>query len=357
MLTPARFLLAAFVIAGFSIATDIYAHLTEPALTTVDLTTIPGDDKTNYWEQRIDIAGTNQAQMEFIASANSVPPNDQHAEAHLFFDAVYRRMGGEAIKLCDDLFRYACFHVMTARSVENGGVVAGKDLYDFCTEKLGIYAYDCHHGIGHGILKLFDDTEKNLVQALEICDSLHSSDSPAPSHGCLGGVIMEYNMRTMYTGNEEPRPLTVATALEPCISLTKKDHRIACALWQPQWWIASYKKTDSIELSAHLGELCRALAVTDSELYRYCILGIGYRSASIVDLEPSKTAEICEAIDSNSEIRFICQKTAAVRFANYFPLEKALMACNGLEGTRVNGCRVKVEQELQARPPVAHDQS
>lgn len=338
-----RISIGALLILAIAFGITFYAISTESAVETVDLSAMTPEEKTMYWKDRIQGVGNAQAYTEFKASTPSVKPNEMHWEAHIFGDALYDLQGLSGIKTCDTHAEYACFHAFMIRAVQEYGAEAAGKLHAVCIEELGEFAHECLHGMGHGILGVLGHTDEGLARAVDICDDYPDPNPAMSKYGCTSGAVMEFNMYTMNSGKETPRPFSDAIASEPCRSMNGRENRRACTFWQPQWWIASLRHEPPLTMAKHIGELCRAMNTDDPEMYRVCIEGIGNRISSSIDFDPARTAETCSAIDPDLNTRYTCHIFTAFRFSRYFPLEKAYVACDGLPESDANRCRTTLK--------------
>ena len=326
-----------------TIALSFYTPSTESAVQGVDLSSMTHEEKSLHWETRIQDVGNAQAYEEFKASTPSVKPNEMHWEAHIFGDALYDLQGLSGIETCDTHAEYACFHAFMIRAIDEFGPTAAGKLHAVCIEQLGEFAHECLHGMGHGILGVLGHTKEALARAVDICDDYPNPNPAMSKYGCTSGAVMEFNMYTMNSGTETPRPFSDAIALEPCLSMEGRENREACTFWQPQWWIASLKHEPPLTMAKHIGRLCRAMNVDDTEMYHVCVQGIGNRISSSIDFDPARTAETCLAIDPDPETRYVCHIFTAFRFSRYFPLEKAQTACDGLPTEDAQRCRTHLK--------------
>ena len=83
--------LIGITIAAILLSAAAYAKTSESALRTVDLTTLPYEEKTPYWEGRVRDAGADRAYEEFKAAIDSVPRVERHWE---FDGKNYRTLRG-----------------------------------------------------------------------------------------------------------------------------------------------------------------------------------------------------------------------------------------------------------------------
>jgi len=340
----ATFTAGTLVVFAAVLVSALYVTNAESAIRSVDLSTMTHDEKVSHWKNRIETTSDDHAYQEFKASAPSVQPNEVHWELHIFSDALYDLEGLGAIETCDTQADYACFHAVMIRAVDEYGASGAGKLYGVCIEQLGEYAHECLHGIGHGLLSLFGYSMDGLARAVDICDDYPDPNPRMAKYGCTSGAVMEFNMHTMNSGAETPRPFSFDIALEPCLSMESRENREACTFWQPQWWIASLKHEPPLTMAKHIGELCRAMNENDTKMYHVCVQGIGNRISSVIDFDPSRTAEICLAIDPDPEARFVCHRATAFRFSRYFPLEKAATACDGLSKSESDRCRTRLSE-------------
>lgn len=333
-----RFGLIALIPITLALIVSAYILNTAGALDTDEFKNLPDEKKGAYWEGRIHKVGEDRAYKEYKTLTTVLPPVQQHWELHVFGNALYTTGGLEAIKTCDATHDYACYHAFMISDIQEFGTGAARRLHGVCVDLFGQSAFSCLHGLGHALVASLGYDEESLSKALDVCDE---NPDPNPSmllYGCLNGAFMEFNTPMTISGYE-PRSFSDAEAFEPCNSITDRSRKIACTYTQLYWWFSSLKHEDPSTRLTHVGNLCRSMNTHDPELYRICIQGAGNAMDSTIDYEPTKAADACSHIDSEPTMQALCQKFAAFRFTRYFPLEKALLACDGGSNTSSLECR------------------
>jgi len=300
-------------------------------------------EKLEHWQERIQKVGASAAYRELDESIHHFGSGRRHTEAHIFGEALYSTEGLQGMATCDSRFTYGCFHSFVLQAVLEEGTVATQKLYEGCKSALGPVSDNCEHGIGHGIMSTFEYNIEGLKKALVICDSL----SP-PSHivaGCAGGVFMEYGVRSMVNeGSTDMRPFVLEEVLEPCTSLSE-PYLGSCAHWQTQWWISTApERDDDVEMATKMGAWCKQMPGGE-RAYILCLEGIARRMISLTNGKPEKTAEFCARVTSDPDYQYKCQVMSAKRFAYYYPLTKAIRACDDLPPAQLATCQERTTAE------------
>jgi hypothetical protein len=332
--------IAVLLTAGAITASITHAYYKHPINPTFNAVTMSFDQKMEYWTQQILTDGGPAAYLEFAEAVKGLSYIQQHDEGHIFGDVLYRVEGLPGIAACDGRFHYSCFHAFSIRGVQEKGADGAQELYDACRNRLGPTSNHCEHGIGHGILGLFggDYSFDELQEALATCDSLTPASNP--THGCAGGVFMEYAVHSMNTGSTNPRLFSEEEKLEPCVSLPQK-YREPCAFWQPMWWLAAdAEASDGQEMAQRMGLWCKEMSerIIISE---HCIRGIAHMMLKLTHENPSDTVTMCEAATSNRNHRYLCHQKSAERVMYYHSVDDSLLACDGLTKYQRDLCTQK----------------
>lgn len=304
---------------------------------------LSAEEKLAHWEKRIQKHGGPAAYRELADSIHHFGTVRQHIEGHLFGKALHTVEGLKGVATCDNRFMYACYHAFMGQAIWKEGTGAAQKLHEECRSTLGFASENCEHGLGHGIMGTFEYNIGGLKKALAACSAL----SP-PSHmvaGCHGGVFMEYSLR--FVGNEgavDMRPFVLSEVLEPCTELDD-PYLGSCAHWQTQWWIMTApEKKDGLKMATSMGAWCAKMP-GGKPAYLLCLEGIARRMKSLTGGKPEKTAEFCANVTSNSSYLYRCHVQSAERFAYYYPLPKAILACDGLPSEQLTTCRDRTTAE------------
>lgn len=252
-------------------------------------------DKTHYselrssWKKAIQTHGGQEAYAQFKESVDSVSI-DEHTQAHIFGEALYKVEGLEGISVCDQSMRFGCYHSFFGQAIHEHGIDILPELDAACRANYGDTDTKCQHGLGHGVLVYTGYDE--LVGALELCRSI-SSD---PTGGCSGGVFMEYNYHTM----EEVEEGTYMRVLgenkfEPCDTLPEEFHQ-SCYLEQVQLWAATFNYDFT-----YIGTLCQTLA-RETGAFDSCFRGIGNHLADTVAFDTEAIITGCNNMSSTDAI-------------------------------------------------------
>ena len=258
-----------------------------------------GDSQKTYstvWDDRIQHIGPETAYSELIEQSGAYSKGALHEMAHEFGGALYRNVGLEGILVCDTQFDYGCYHEFLGKAIADQGVGILRELNEQCQSLLSEPGF-CQHGIGHGIQAHVGYEKSDLKEALRLCSALPGND---PIGGCIGGVFMEYNFRTMLAEESTLREDTSLSS--PCQDL-QGAQQDACLFWQPQWWHGSlgYGKDEST--FATLGEHCRAVhnQLQDTSLDT-CLRGIGNILGTFDSVTTTTVQKLCMSADSSSRV-------------------------------------------------------
>lgn len=235
-------------------------------------------------------------------SATNTPTTVQglrlHTLGHVVSDKLYQQQGLEGVRHCTAEFSYSCFHSILSREILKRGDLEIKEIYEECGALTEV-ARDCPHGIGHGLVAL-NDYQDALIP-LEKCAELTEPNSNGIDD-CVTGVIMEFNMHTMWSpGGEEHRPLDERGLYYPCDSV-RKEYINECYDFHPKWWFAMYG-WDNYQ---KVGELCEV--VTDSEGRAWCFRRIGFNLREDPNLAVGEMKNTCMTMPSDDGQAYCLQK-------------------------------------------------
>lgn len=286
-------LLAVGVLAGLVWTVE---HIrSSPAPIGVDL--VPTEMRTIV-ERNITNFGIDASYARFKADFAHEPPNQQHAAAHVFGEALYKIAGTAGFAWCDPTFNFGCYHGFAGKAIAQEGLHIVSELDAVCQTRERSSA--CQHGLGHGILEYFGSTQ--LVQALEACSLTHQPD---PQAGCTSGVFMEYNGPFVISENKfVPREFDGAHPTSPCPELPEK-FQLSCFRQLPQWW-----KISSDMNFEGMGNLCTSVGAQKNR--DACFSGMGAIAGSIAQYVPDATVALCRDIhDPSGEVRCIVEASWA----------------------------------------------
>ena len=253
-------------------------------------------EERQYWGKQIDQIGPEKAYAE-IKNKYDGDITNSHGMMHLFGELLYDKLGTEGITVCDSYAGFGCFHGFFNKSVLSGGINATVSMAEECSKKYS-YGSGCHHGIGHIVLNL---KNYDINAALDFCKKL-SGFSPE-DNGCVGGVLMEYNQRTLREEDQsiKSRPWNESKPYSPCFEI-EKMFRSACAHEQPDWWKTAYNFD-----FPKMGKLCFGFG---SSLRYSCLKGIGRTASEKSEYDLEKTIAICNSLP-NLESTDMCKLGAA----------------------------------------------
>ncbi len=263
-----------------------------------------------YWRDRIEEIGADSAYEEFLAKYAGISIGEQHTQAHIFGNALYKAAGLPGITVCDRNFNFGCYHEFIGWAVQEHGLSVASSLNENCLEKYESVALGCQHGIGHGVLASLGYDYENLAQALEVCGELRAQPEVG---GCFGGAFMEYNLRTILGDESAPRPLDATLGRHYPCSRVETQYKNACYYEQPQWWQSLHfkdwgKKETRLPMFKHLGELCSQ--AKDLSYQIRCYRGIGTNAPPIVNSDLEEMKLVCQNMPNHTgEIN--CRAAAA----------------------------------------------
>lgn len=280
-----------------------------------------------YWKERIAQEGGIAAYADFKDAYKHATPQIQHTAAHSFGGALYAAEGVKGLGACDASFSYGCFHEFLGRAIEESGMGGVNTLNQACFDSMGMNkGLACTHGLGHGIQSYLGYSEEALRKALGACANLPYTD---PVGGCVGGVFMEYNLRTMQGERQQGVREPGTDLLAPCNRLSGPDQK-ACYFWQPQWWyqLEQNELRPQKATYEHMAALCRK-----SEYPAKCFEGIGNITPPSADFDLKKSKELCMYIPGDMSGWGYCLAGAAMIFySDDKTREEAPSLCEGLTG-------------------------
>lgn len=301
-----------------------------------------GDISNAHWQKQIENMGATTAYERFKEQAKK--SDSPHLEAHKFGGALYETKGIAGIEVCDASFAYGCYHELTGRAVNDRGKGALPEANAQCRESENFLS--CQHGIGHGILSVTGYKRDALISALDTCASLADADTIG---GCIGGVFMEYNLRTMLSIKRKEgsslRTLPDENVYAPCDTLSKTTHQEACYFWQPQLWIQNmFEQKDGYKTILQT-VTNRCMRLKNTAYRNRCVEGLG--NAFVGELSRRKiqhtnvASDICKYLPTGSD-RYRCIVHAAGAFiGNEDSRTKAAALCGSLPEEKEVSCREK----------------
>lgn len=255
------------------------------------------------WELRMREVGPAEAYEEFKKGYADAPFEDQHGNAHLIGDLLYRIAGIDGLSVCDESFAFGCYHSFFGAFLADHGTASVNELAEACREKFGDADTGCTHGIGHGIMEALG--RENLLEALELCEA---SGQTNPLYGCTSGLFMEYNDAIVVDESgiraEVRRP--GGDLREPCRSGVPERHKASCYYELALWWRHLFG--DDFE---KVGNLC---GTVEEDAYRdLCYRGWGTTVAENSSYAAENVVRICGLIQDEEGAAW-CASGAALRF-------------------------------------------
>jgi hypothetical protein len=296
---------------------------------------VPVSEWNAYWRSVIKDTSPRVAYNSLVATYANEVGGTQHEYAHRFGALLYEELGPAAIELCDDRFFYGCYHEVIGQTLINEGVGSLAELAAACGPDLG-----CQHGVGHGVVAFHGYNEVALSTALPECDKVAN---PEVIDGCLGGVFMEYNMRTMLSSDDdhELRTFDANDPLAPCAGMVNEAARASCYFWIPQWLLEVEYHEPYPERFTRVGSLCREHAGAYTSR---CFEGIGYNVNRYSEIDQRfSTPELC-SYAAQTEVEYVdCMILAAADYAGGPYEDRAITWCNEMSESHQSRCRTTIE--------------
>jgi hypothetical protein len=279
----------------------------------------------SYWTNRIRTIGGARAYQEFEQSVSGMSASDQHGLAHIFGGALYHSVGLAGITVCDTHFSYGCYHELIGDAIATEGLSAIDQASALCS---GIGA-GCKHGMGHGILSYFGYEQTDLKKAVAECDRVGVGGS---RQGCLGGVFMEYNMRTLASSHARDE---TADLYAPCDAYRGVAAE-SCYLYQPQWWWVEHFAPSTSTVSSsfkRMGMLCNELS---SDLRASCYKGVGFMVPPNASYMSDQSIALCALYSGIDRVQ--CSEGAAVVLKGTEHDNEAMAVCRSLPEKTMAAC-------------------
>lgn len=292
---------------------DVSQH----SLTSVPAHTAPFQDFKDYWLKRIHDIGGGAAYAAFKEVYSDISPSYQHEIAHLFGEALYSAYGISALSLCDESFSFGCYHAVIGDAILYEGLLVLDQLDASCLDKTG-----CRHGIGHGLVAYQGYDESGINSALAVCDEV---DPAYTIDGCMGGVFMEYNMRTMHAVYEDVTVRERGDVFDDVCQVVAPHTVSSCYFWLAQWLLNSEYDVSNQERYRVVGNLCLTLS---GEAAYSCFQGLGY-NVTFYAPQPQDAVRFCQiaAQATISNQTQACLELAAASYADTFGKASAQAFC------------------------------
>lgn len=217
-----------------------------------------------------------------------------HLFGHVIGDELYNQQGTNGLEICTSEFSFACYHSVLARAIDEQGLGEIHEINQMCLELEN--GGKCQHGIGHGILVATGYEEP--LTGLAVCETL---EKQGHVRGCLEGVIMEFNLRSLENVTESTRRDVDERGYHyPCNDVVDK-YKSVCYLEQTLWWRELFGKTNYTAIESLCAE------IENEENKSWCYRGIGRLIPDEIPMDPldTMTAE-CIAMTSNVQGQAWC---------------------------------------------------
>ncbi len=253
-----------------------------------------------------------------------------HELAHIIGNNGYKKLGLDAVKICDATFAFGCFHGVTEQLLQEKGAavipeVEKKCLEFFPPQQTQNYT-GCIHGMGHGLLAL---ENLDLHRALADCDAL----SQQFRYYCYDGVFME-NAFISKIEVDETDPWNF------CADFPEQYH-LNCARYQAQRFRQYFGWQP-----AQISKYC---LMTNAEIFRkVCSESIGYQIAQNSQGDAAKIKEQCAAItDQKAKSHCVSGAAREVIFQGYADWEETSASlCSILPASEKAACLESNKSEI-----------
>lgn len=180
------------------------------------------------YQKLIERVGLDEAQEALFRSGLPFT-GETHLLNHTSGNFAYEQYKNKGLLYCKDYFLASCYHGAILSTIALEGIEALKETMGYCWEKGIPVASQCAHGMGHGFVAWFG--YKNLIKALESCDTMQKDDSRFPLFNCHDGVFME-NLWGVHEGGtlSADRWINNDEPYYPCTDPRVKEE------WQPGCW-------------------------------------------------------------------------------------------------------------------------
>lgn len=316
--------------------------------------TLPHGEHVALWQDYIEQHGGEEAYTFLVENLEARHLNgiDRHVFGHLFGEALYATESIEGFPICDKRTEYGCLHEIVSRTLTEHGLSTVYTLNDLCVRAFGELAYNCQHGIGHGLLVDTSYSQSARDKALATCGELPQNNFHS---ACNSGVFMEYMLHTSLGDANSPALPYRGDFLEPCRDLSSDMLAGACMMRLPDWWMETILtiSTDQ-ETTKALGEYCvRAgieLGINDS----LCFSGIGNSLILQDEYNPESVVVVCDTASSDPEDQFWCKKVAAKHLLDGTTLARALRVCASMSGVYKTQCESEVHERNASNTSIPH---
>lgn len=291
-----------------------------------------------YWRERIQKVGADEAFKELSEQIGQLPLPEQHKASHRFGTALYKERGVEGFALCGEEFGQGCRHTLFGEAMYEQGPSVLSAIKKVCgTIGHPTKRRSCEHGLGHGLIGYYGYDLAGLEGALATCsqgvENAHNSDFVL---GCAGGIFMEYNTRGLLRDvGISMREVTDESVYHPCDQISS-EWRPACAFWQPVWWyqVDDPSPENAFHTSSLYGYRCKKFM--DMTLSAACFKGIGYIVPNFVSFDSTATEQACVAVSDRADNRLACWVFARVQL--FDPTVPSKVLCHGLQEAELDTC-------------------
>lgn len=273
-----------------------------------------------------------EAYVAFVKMNNSNDQGLQHLSAHVFGEVLYAHEGMDGFPVCGPEFGFGCYHGFMGELITQQGIQAVSKLDAACIKSHGQYGLGCFHGIGHGLVSYYGYGEKDLNNALAVCETLSWKGVYG---GCADGAFMEYNLRTMQadTGGQN-RVFSKSDIDAPCPGVIQQ-FRPSCYFNEPEWWRQVFIQEQGADI--RLVTYCSKISSAEDRLA--CYRGIGYSYSQPLGFDVAKGAAFCAAFSEYPGAQLGCAEGYAWSLYANDKHDEALQVCAALPATQKDTCK------------------
>lgn len=292
--------------------------------------------QVKLYRQLIERVGPVEAQEDLVHSG--LPFDGQsHLINHTVGDWLYTKYGAKGLAYCKDYFLSSCYHGFLIKYISGEGISKLDKVMEDCWEVSLTNAYQCAHGIGHGLLAW--DGYKNLPQALADCDRVDSLSPKFPLYNCYDGVFMENNWAVHNDGKPDPdRWVKASDPTFPCYDdRIAEKYRKACWSDQPQ---VMYKLFNgSIE---RVAEECKNIIAR--EYQDTCFDSLARQINPVAQGDPKKVFDLCNKVTVGWKNKCVNSNVSA--FFSVGDRQLPFILCQMIPESGVKSCYEILQQRI-----------
>lgn len=249
-----------------------------------------------------------------------------HSLVHELGYQAYQKYGdfAKSLRYQNEICNSGFFHGVIEAYFSNSDNILEK-LKTVCAGQKGFFAWQCNHGVGHGVMYY---TLNDLYQSVDLCEKL---DGNFAKSACINGVFME-NFNT----DQKLHPskfLREDNPFYPCFE-QKDTYKADCYLYAPTYYL-QLNKNNYIQAL----KWCKS---AEGQYQSTCALGVGSQMIKENINDPKFAENICLNADKDQRI-FCIQGMVGLYINHYGSLDPAKKLCNIMEASNKKICTQVIE--------------